>query len=227
MSYELSATKLNLLKDCPRCFWLLMNKNFKRPSGLRSSVPVKMDSIIKRYFNSYRGNILPPILNGQINGRLAVGIPLTLRYDTGNGIILWGRPDDYLELNDLNIAVLDHKTASQAPKAVHPSYQLQMDVYSYLLKKNGYKTSNKAYLIYFTPDHCILHNGMKINCSVIEVTTDINHVENLISIAQKNLNGPIPDSSEKCEYCGWVQAMKEKKSVIEDVVICKRIAMIK
>jgi CRISPR/Cas system-associated exonuclease Cas4 (RecB family) len=217
MTYGLSATKMNLLKECPRCFWLLIKKNIKRPSRPMSSIPIKIDSIIKKYFNSYRGIQLPPILNRKINGQLAVGMPQTLRFDTGKGIILWGRPDDYITLEDFNIAVLDHKTRSQAPKTVHPSYQLQMDFYSYLLKKNGYKTINKAYLTYFTPDYSILHNGLTINCSIFEVTTNSDHIEHLISIANKILNGPRPVSDENCEYCRYTQAILENESNLKDV----------
>ena len=216
MDYKLSSSKLNLLVDCPRCFWLAMTKNIKRPSGPMSSIPIKMDSIIKHYFNGYRGNQLPPILNGQINGRLAVGMPLTLRSDAGNGIVLWGRPDDFIELEDSVIVVLDHKTASKTPTVVHPSYKLQMSIYSYLLKEMGYKTTNKAYLAYFTPDECELHAGMKINCSIIEVITDLSHVSNLLNKAHEILSGTMPESGEHCEFCRWA------KDVIDNISILSR-----
>jgi len=193
-----------------------MTKNIKRPSGPMSSIPIKMDSIIKHYFNGYRGNQLPPILNGQINGRLAVGMPFTLRSDVGNGIVLWGRPDDYIEFEDSTVVVLDHKTASKTPTVVHPSYKLQMSIYSYLLKEMGYKTTNKAYLAYFTPDDCDLCNGMKINCSIIEVITDLSHVSNLLNKAHEILSGTMPESGEHCEFCRWA------KDVIDNISILSR-----
>lgn len=214
MNYKLSSSKLNLMVTCPRCFWLAMIKNVKRPASPMSSIPIKMDSIIKHYFNGYRGNQLPPILNGKINGRLAVGMPLTLRSDVGNGIVLWGRPDDYIELEDSVIVVLDHKTASKTPTVVHPSYKLQMSVYSYLLNEMGYKTTNKAYLTYFTPDDCDLHNGMKINCSIIEVTTDSSHVVDLMDTAYEILNGAMPEPGEHCEFCRWAQDIIDNTSIL-------------
>ncbi len=152
---------------------------------------------------------MPPILNGKINGQLAVGMPLTLYSDVGNGTVLWGRPDDYIELEDSIIVVLDHKTASKTPTVIHPSYRLQMDVYSHLLKEMGYKTTNKAFLAYFTPDDCDLHNGMKINCSIIEVTTDPTHVVDLMGIAHEILNGAMPDPGEHCEFCRWAEITTE------------------
>jgi len=101
---------------------------------------------------------LPPIIEGKVTGRLAVGMPKTLKYELNNGIIVWGRPDDYLKLEDSNIVAFDHKTKSKAPESVHPSYQLQLDVYSFLLKAMGCETTDKAYLAFYYP-------LMNVNCT--------------------------------------------------------------
>jgi len=169
-----------------------------------SSIPIKMDSIIKNYFNKYREQgKLPPIIQGQITGKLAVDMPKTLTYKEDNGITLWGRPDEYFELKDKSIVAFDHKTKSKAPENVHSSYQLQLDVYSYLLKALGYKTTNKAYLAFYYPDDCELHNGMCIHCTIIEVKTSLTHVKELENKAYNVLNGPMPQHSYNCKFCKW------------------------
>jgi hypothetical protein len=171
-----------------------------------SSIPIKMDSIIKHYFNKYRNlGQLPPIIEGKVSGWLAVGMPKTLKHEMDNGIIIWGRPDEYIKLKDDNIVAVDHKTKSKEPENVHPSYQLQLDVYSYLLKAMGYDTTNKAYLAFYYPDECELHNGMPFNCSVIEVKSNLSRVNKLVNNAYDILNGELPDSNEYCEYCNWNQ----------------------
>lgn len=76
-------------------------------------------------------------------------MPKTLKHEMDNGITVWSHPDDYLKLEDNNIVAFDHKTKSKAPEGVHPSYQLQLDVYSFLLKAMGYDTTNMAYLAFF------------------------------------------------------------------------------
>lgn len=206
MDLKLSPSSLNLLEDCPRCFWLDKIRKIKRPAGPMSSIPIKMDSIIKHYFNKYRElNELPPIIQGKIFGKLAVDMPKTLKYEEENGITLWGRPDEYFELEDKNIVAFDHKTKSKAPDNIHSSYKLQLNVYSYLLKAMGYKTTNRAYLAFYYPDDCELHNGMCIHCSVIEMKTNPSHAKNLVVKAYKVLNGPMPKPSDNCEYCKWVE----------------------
>ena len=80
MEYKLSPSSLNLLEECPRCFWLKTVKKIRRPMGPMSSIPIKMDRIIKNYFNKYRGlKQLPPMIDGMVQGRLAIGMPKTLK----------------------------------------------------------------------------------------------------------------------------------------------------
>ena len=170
-----------------------------------SSIPIKMDSIIKHYFDRYgERDELPPIIKEMITGKLPKEMPKTLKHDEGNGIVLWGRPDEYFELEDESIIPFDHKTKSREPEAVHSAYQLQMDVYSYLLKAMGYKTTNKAYLAFYYPDECDLHEGMPFHCKIIEVKTDYNFVKNLVSKASYVLGGVMPDPGNDCKYCKWI-----------------------
>jgi hypothetical protein len=207
MKHKLSPSSLNLLEDCPRCFWLHFVKKIKRPTGPMSSIPIKMDSIIKHYFDRYRDSgELPPMIKDMVTGRLPRDMPKTLKYEEKNEITLWGRPDEYFELEDGSIIPFDHKTKSREPKDIHPSYQLQMDVYSYLLKAIGYKTTNKAYLAFYYPDECELHNGMPFHCKIIEVKTHHNKVEKLMDKAHKTLNGKMPKNVEGCDFCKWRMA---------------------
>jgi CRISPR/Cas system-associated exonuclease Cas4 (RecB family) len=182
-----------------------MIKKIKRPPAPFPSLPIKVDSIIKHYFDRYREQgILPPIILGQIEGKLAVDMPKTLKFEMDNGITLWGRPDEYFELNDGNIVAFDHKTKSKEPEDVHSAYQLQLDVYSFLLKNLEYKTIDKGFLAYYYPDECELHNGMPFNCTIIEVKTNLSRVNKLIDKAYNILNGEMPEPNEKCEYCKWI-----------------------
>ena len=79
MEYKLSPSSLNLLQDCPRCFWLHFNKKIKRPSSSMARIANKIDSITKIYFNNHRETgQLPPIVAGQVEGKLAKDVPQIL-----------------------------------------------------------------------------------------------------------------------------------------------------
>ena len=43
MTVTLSPSSLNLMKDCPRCFWVQFNKGIKRPNGIFPSLPSGID----------------------------------------------------------------------------------------------------------------------------------------------------------------------------------------
>lgn len=202
---KLSASTLNLFVDCPRCFWLSLKKGLPRPSGPFPSLPVGMDSVIKKYFDTYRGKgQLPPILKGKISGQLALAMPKTLQYEDPSGYILYGRPDEYLELPGGLIVPLDHKTRASAPKALLPVYQNQLDVYSLLLEKNQYRTAGKAYLVYYHPAIGELHNGFPFETTVKEVETNPEAAEALLHRAIELLDrAEIPQSSDTCQFCAW------------------------
>lgn len=47
MGYKLSPSALNLMGECPRCFWLTHHGVWKRPSGIFLSLPSGMDRIFR------------------------------------------------------------------------------------------------------------------------------------------------------------------------------------
>jgi len=51
---SLSASTLKLYLECPRCFWLQLNKKIVRPRGPFPSLSSGMDRILKNYFDTYR-----------------------------------------------------------------------------------------------------------------------------------------------------------------------------
>jgi len=63
MAFKLSPSAINLMKDCPRCFWLHQHKVWKRPSGIFPSLPNGMDRILKTHFDKFKNkDLLPPEL---------------------------------------------------------------------------------------------------------------------------------------------------------------------
>ncbi|MBI4399927.1 PD-(D/E)XK nuclease family protein [Candidatus Micrarchaeota archaeon] len=204
MAYVLSHSKLKILEECPKCFWLSVVKNVTRPSIPSATILIKLDNIIKKYFDEHRNEgKLPPIIDEVIDCRLAKNIPTTLYSKEDENIVLMGILDECLEFNDGTIAVLDHKTSSMPPKRVHPVYKLQLDIYMYLLERNGYKTANKAFLAYYYPNYSELHNGLKIKCKIMEIIPDKLKVIEVLGRAKEVLNGPMPNSGKDCKFCRW------------------------
>jgi hypothetical protein len=64
-SFKLSPSAINLMKECPRCFWLTQHKVWKRPAGIFPSLPSGMDRILKIHFDKFRdkGELPPELCN--------------------------------------------------------------------------------------------------------------------------------------------------------------------
>jgi hypothetical protein len=206
---QLSASTLKLFQECPRCFWLHVNRKIERPRGPFPSLPSGMDRVLKGYFDQYRGqSCLPPLIAGKLEGLLSPH-PLTLGFnDAGTGSRLWGKLDDCMVLPDGRLAPIDHKTRASSPDDLSYTqtyYQFQMDVYTLLLERNGHRTSRTAHVLYYFPIDGTLHEGFPFGLTVHTVATDPDKAYRIFVEGARCLAGPLPARVEACAYCRWAQ----------------------
>lgn len=214
-TYKFSPSSLSLLKECPRCFWLAFRKDLKRPAGIFPSLPSGMDGILKIHFDKFRDKgILPPELQS-LHGHVKLfndaqllsvwrsnfkGIPWT----DENGNLFRGAIDNLLE-KDGKLIVLDYKTRGYPLKddtAHH--YQDQMDIYNFLLRKNGYQTEDYAYLLFYHPKHVAENGEVIFNTDIVKMKTSVANAERIFKEALNVLHGDMPFASVECAYCRWI-----------------------
>jgi len=211
------SSGLNLYNSCPKCFWLQYNKKIHRPRGIFPSLPSGMDSVIKTYFDKYRGKKkgLPPELIGKVEGSLMPDLDLMNRWrdwrtgleynDKKRNATLFGALDDCLLDADTYI-VLDYKTRGFAPGFTEESqkyYGTQMDAYTLMLWANGYKVAPFAYLIYYYPKSVGEKGMVKFNIEIKKIETSAKRVKELFEKALDCLANKEPASHSDCEYCSW------------------------
>lgn len=213
MIYSLTPSKLSLLKDCPRCFWLQHKKGIKRPDHIFPSLPSGMDRVLKIHFDSYADrNELPPeikeLKNVKIfNDRRKLDIWRNnwkgIRYTDKKGNILKGAVDAILITKNDKLIVLDYKTRGYPLKEdTHRYYQNQVNLYTYLLNKNGYETEDYAYLLFYHPDK-VIESVFHFHTDLIKMKASIKDAEKLWKDALKLLDGPMPLASKDCTYCPY------------------------
>ena len=214
MTLKLSPTSLNLLNDCPRCFWLQLTGRVKRPSGIFPSLPGGMDKVLKEYFDSYmKKGLLPPELS-ELKGFALFDDEELLRIwrnnrkgikyvDKASGALLHGAVDNILTKGK-KLVVLDYKTRGYPLKedtAGH--YQAQMDAYNYLLRKNGYDTEDYAFLLFYYPKG-VHKDNVQFAKELVKMKTDVKNAEKLfktaIKICQQEKS---PPSSPDCKFCEY------------------------
>ena len=181
--YRLSPSTLNLFAECPRCFWLHINKGLHRPRGPFPSLPGGMDGVLKSYYDKYRiiGK-LPPEIEDKVEGKLFPDLAKMnkwrnwrtgLQYiDKKRNAKLIGALDELLQI-DSKYAPLDYKTRGSAINEKSPTYyQLQLDLYELLLKKNGMTTAGFGYLIFYSPNKVEWGGVTHFTAEPVKVATD-------------------------------------------------------
>ena len=214
MTTKLSPSSMNLIEDCPRCFWLQIVKKISRPSGAFPSLPSGVDKMLKEHFDRFRdNNKLPPELKELKDVKLFEDKELLKKWrnnfkgieyrDEENDVLLHGAVDNLLT-KDGKIIVLDYKTRGFPLKedtAHH--YQDQLDIYNFLLRKNGYETEDYAYLLFYMPEKVLETGEFIFKTELVEMKTDVEHAEFLFKRAIKIIQEEMPEPSEKCGYCKW------------------------
>jgi len=214
MPYKFSPSSLSLLKDCPRCFWLQFNKGVKRPSGIFPSLPSGMDRVLKEHFDSFRDKgRLPPELK-ELDGEYRLFDDKALlddwrnnfrgiRWIDGQGNILMGAVDNLL-VHKGRLVVLDFKTRGYPCKDdTHEHYQDQMDLYNFLLRKNGHKTEDYAYLLFYHPNKINENGDAVFHSDLKKMKISTENAQKIFDNALKTLNGLEPRAAEECGYCNW------------------------
>ncbi len=209
----LSATAIESMRRCPRCFWLQVNSRIYQPEGIVSRLANRFDGVIKKYFDLYRGTPdLPPLVAGQIEGRLESPFKEAYFTDIDHEYGFMGKLDECVVRADGTYTPVDHKTASSDPntKELLPAYQFQLDSYAYLLSKNRKRPSGIGHLVYFYPaEGDKLHNGFPMQITVKTLTTNPTRVEPKLKAAVALLRGPLPAPATDCPFCMYVEKVKK------------------
>ncbi len=212
MTFKLSPSTLNQMKDCPRCFWLSQHKVWKRPAGIFSSLPSGMDKILKIYFDKFRDqNKLPPEL---CNNNHCEDIKLFtdkekmkiwqsnfkgVSWTDKKGNELHGAVDNIL-VKGKKLIVLDYKTRGYPLKedtAEH--YRLQQNIYNFLLRKGGYETEDYFFLLFYIPKEVTETGEVIFDTELVKMDVNIKIAEDVWEKALKMLNEDCPQ--ESCKWC--------------------------
>ena len=217
--YKLSPTSLNLMLECPRCFWLAIVKKIKRPESIFPSLPSGMDKILKEHFDRFmEKNELPPELKEQecVNDCKLFDDKEKLKlwrnnlkgleyYDKKEDVLLHGAVDNIL-VKGKKLIVLDYKTRGYPLKEdTHEHYQLQLDIYNFLLRKNGYPTCDYSYLLFYYPNKVLSTGEVIFDTKLIKMNISAESGEKIFKRAVELVKGEMPEAGKECQWCKLVQ----------------------
>jgi len=209
------SSALNLMLECPRCFWLSKHNVWKRPEGIMMSLPSGMDKILKIHFDKFRDKgVLPPELCNHEHCedmKLFNDAELLkewrsnfkgIRWEDEQGNVFFGAVDNIL-VKGKKLIVLDYKTRGYALKEdTADLYQKQLDIYNFLLRKNGYETEDYSFLLFYVPKEVTTTGEVIFDTTLVKRKVSIKNAEILFTNALELLNGDCPQNG--CNWCGKV-----------------------
>jgi len=220
---KLSRSKIDLFVECPRCFYLNLKLGVKRPPGLPFNLNSAVDHLLKKEFDLHRqaGTKHPvqdrfeldtiPANHPQIDNwrdSLHHGV---IFQDLEKDFHIYGGIDDLWINSKGEYHVVDYKATAKNEPVMElaewmTGYKRQMEIYQWLLRKNGLPVSDIAYFLYCTGsrNENEFNDQIKFHSQIIPYKGNDDWVDQTIEdIFQCLQSEEIPREKDNCEYCKY------------------------
>jgi len=227
--FKVSRSKIELFKQCPRCFWLDCRLKITRPNGPPFNINKAIDELLKKEFDSYRskGEPHPMMVDFGLQAIPYAHDSLDVWRENFTGVVAIHKPTnlhvfgavDDIWVNDAGeLLVVDYKATSKASDVSidsewQISYKRQMEVYQWLLRQNGFKVNDTGYFVYTNGriDLDGFHDRLEFKTKIIPYTGDASWVDDTLIEMKKCMEGDIPKVGKAamggdCDFCTYAKA---------------------
>src|SRR5882762_5848296 len=230
--FKVSRSKIELFKQCQRCFWLDTRLKITRPSSPPFNINKTIDELFKKEFDVHRaaGTPHPIMLDNQIKAVPYQHKDLnTWRYNfTGvvalhepTNLHVFGAVDDVWVNDAGELIVVDYKATSKAKEVSidsdwQISYKRQLEVYEWLLRQNGFAVSDTGYFVYTNAriDVDGFGDQLEFKTKLIPYTGSDDWVEPTLKKMKACMEGDMPPVGESimggtCEHSDYARKRTE------------------
>ncbi len=227
--FRLSRSKIDLFKECPKCFYIDNRLGTARPPGYPFALNSAVDALLKKEFDTHRavGTKHPimeeygvdaiPFNHAQMDiWRENFKGVQTVHQKTG--FTVSGAIDDIWVGPDGELFIVDYKSTSKDEKITaldqewHAGYKRQMEVYQWLLRQNGFTVSNTGYFVYAnaTKEVDAFHKKLEFDLTLIAYEGNDAWIEPTLEEIKATLESrEIPAPHPECDYCRYHDARTE------------------
>lgn len=219
--------------QCPRCFWLDVRLKIKRPEGPPFNINKAIDELLKKEFDTYRhkGEPHPIMLEYQVEAVPFAHDKLDDWRETFVGVQyiheptnlhVFGAVDDLWVTSTGEVIVVDYKaTAKDRDVSIDSEWQIaykrQMEVYQWLLRKNGLAVSDTGYFVYCNGrlDLDMFDNRVEFRTKVIPYTGNGDWIEPTLEKMKKVMESDEMPKVGKaamggpCDFCTYARQRTE------------------
>ena len=238
---KISRSAVEQHLNCQRCFYLAYKHKIKLktlPFTLNSAV----DNLCKNEFDHYRAKAEPHPMFIE-HGIKAVPFSHKkmdewrdnfkgIRYiNEEEGYNFGGAVDDIWQKPNGELIVVDVKATSKnifdwedtySKWEYAKGYQRQLEMYQWLLEKNGFDVASEGYLVYYNgkKNESMFNQMLTFDLHLIKLECKNDWVEDAILRAISTLKGEMPRPAGSCDTCNylkkrWEASQKDPKKLTE------------
>jgi hypothetical protein len=220
--FKLSRAKIEDFIRCPRCFVLEVRYGIKKPAGVPFTLNVAVDNLLKKEFDQYRELATPHPLVEQ-NGLDLVPFQHPeldswrnnfkgVTAETSDGrFLITGAVDDIWVDKAEKLYVVDYKATGRQEAVTslgqggfYDGYRRQIEIYQWLLRKNGFAVSDTGFWVYVTATQKQdrFDNNLIFEANLVSYEGSSHWIEATLDSIYLNLNEPeVPESGDDCDIC--------------------------
>lgn len=228
--YRVSRSKIELYKQCPRCFWLDGVKGIKRPDSPPFNINKAIDELFKKEFDRYRADKTAhpimveysvdavPFAHEEMDTWRHNFTGVQYEYKPAN-LVVFGAVDDVWVNPKEELIVVDYKATSKQKEVSIDSdwqiaYKRQMEIYQWLLRQNGFKVNPTGYFVYTNGRFDLdgFNDHLEFVTKLIPYTGRDDWVENALKEMKVCLDSPdMPPVGTaamggECNFCFYAQS---------------------
>lgn len=213
---------------CPRCFYLDRRLGVEPPGGPPFSINSAVDHLLKKEFDRYRAEQAPhpymqaagldavPFSHPQLD-EWRENFKGVQHVHAASGFRVTGAVDDlWIDRRTNELIVVDYKaTAKDGEVSLDAdwqiSYKRQMELYQWLLRRNGFQVSRTGYFVYCNGDKAAegFDGVVRFRVKLLPHVGDDSWVEGALLAARDCLvSDAPPKASTTCEQCSYVNDVR-------------------
>jgi hypothetical protein len=233
--FQISRAKIEDFIRCPRCFVLEQKHGLKRPSSVPFTLNTAVDHQLKKEFDIYRAA-------GQVHPLVAkAGLDLVpfahpeldewrenfkgVRFATDDFLVT-GAVDDLWINRAGELVVVDYKATGRQQAVTelgdggfYDGYRRQMEIYQWLLRRNGFKVSSTGYWVYATATQKQdrFDDSLIFECNLVAYQGDDSWIDGVLEDMKVTLeNSELPFSGDDCDLCRFARDRSAMIAQFED-----------
>lgn len=220
--FKLSRSKIELYHECPCCFYLDRKLGVSPPSGFPFNLNNAVDELLKKEFDTHRESKIPhpllvqheidaiPFQHDQLKEwrKNLKGVSF-LHAQTQ--FLITGAVDEIWINSSGELIVVDFKATSKNDEVNinadwQISYKRQMEVYQWLLRRNGFDVSSTGYFLYCNgkKDRPNFQGRLDFDISLIPYDGNDSWIEPTLKDIRSCLSSEnIPEAAITCRLCQY------------------------